>query len=218
MPTEWFLAAALLIAMSDGSDAHGTACDAEVPLLLCIDGLRQPAGATAAPCDADGATNGICVFEMPARPRKQHRRIRVRTGHTRQVSSRRVRGHKLCLSCVSGVEAGDTIICEDGVLATQLNGEVCDYDRACDGGCTFAFQCPACSYNVLYPCGAPCLTCPASVTKVPVGESQFIYMAPWTRADVPAFLVMTCTASAATDCRTTPTSTTLPPLCGSAQT
>lgn len=183
-------------------------------MVFCVDGLQQPPDASAVICDADAATNGTCSFDVPLRARKQivHRRLLVRVGRTRRVSFSRVHPlfpHPLRLRCLAA-DAAEVITCEDGLLAGQVDGEVCDFDRACDGNCSFALPCPLCSYDVLNPCLQACFFCPASVdARVPVGGSQFMYFAP-----LHEVLVMKCVASSVVGCATTPTSTTLyPPEC-----
>src|SRR5689334_12528811 len=147
------------------------------PMLICVDGLQQPPDASV-PCDVDGMANGTCLFKLPLWARRRHRRVRVRVDEARPVRLSRKRHHTpIVLTCVSASAVTDVIRCEDGALSAGAVGTdavVCDYDRACDGTCTFAFQCPLCTYDVLYACARPCFMCPGSVNaQVPVGQSQF---------------------------------------------
>ncbi len=183
-------------------------------MLVCVDGLQQPPGTSVA-CDVDGTTNGICVFKLPLRARRHRRRVRIRVGQTRQIRlPRKWFASPLMLTCGSSAAVTDVITCRDGSLNAATVGHVdaavCDYDRACDGTCTFAFTCPLCSYDALTPCLRPCFTCPARVNaRVPVGHSQFVAFPSFTPAVPPSLLMMTCAASSTPGCRTTPT--TLPP-------
>ena len=170
-------------------------------------------------CDRDGLDNGQCLFEFTGRGSAAAIHRRVAAGHTRQVTLRntlfgkRAKVRLQCLPVASG--SVKTIDCTDGVFAAAgaavgTTEPVCDFDRACDGTCTFALDCPLCGYDVP-ACGAPCFACSESVVAaIPVGSSRTVAL-----PRLGEMLLLKCGAPPpGTVCATVTTTTTLiPPDC-----
>jgi hypothetical protein len=206
----------LLAALWVGLLASPRAAEAghgRVTVLACIDGVPGTEYAGLPTCDGDGAANAVCLFELPSRS-GMPRPVRVRAGRTRRVHL--PRGARLLLECLTGAEpAVQKLTCTDGALAgVLLSGwpaQVCDFDRACDGICSFAFPCPLCVYGDP-GCLVACHECPAAVdATVPVGSTKALFL-PSVRKTV----LLECAAGPArASCRSATTTTTMPPDCTS---
>jgi hypothetical protein len=188
-------------------------------LVPCVDGAEAVNSFNHFACDRDGVSNGRCAFEAIVRHRGEliQRRFEVSARTTRSVRVRGPyfgRGVRFRLRCIAAdPDVVEALACTDGVLAasdgTREPGTVCDFDRACDGVCSFAFACPLCTYGEP-GCLLPCYVCPAFVEAVvPVGATSVIHL-PRARTS----LVMTCASPAAgTACPVVTTTTTVPPEC-----
>jgi hypothetical protein len=186
--------------------------------LRCVDGAGAVESASRFACDGDGIANGRCEFDFPAVRRARTNRRLVPVGGSRRAHLRdSVFGARtrLRLQCVSADGNGvDTVACVDGVFAATSSvgndlDPVCDFDRACDGTCSFAFSCPLCVYGD-EACAQPCYRCPSMVAAaVPVGGSRAVLL-----PRLGTTLLLTCAAPpAGTTCSAVTTTTTLAQDC-----
>ena len=188
------------------------------PAISCVDGAEVPGTVETFACDRDGIPNGQCVFEAAVRHRgsivQRQFKVSARSSRSVRVRGPGLRGRaRFRLQCIAAdAERVQTIACTDGVLAATDGGGsagVCDFDRACDGVCSFAFSCPLCSYGEPR-CLLPCSACPELVNAVvPVGGMIGIRL-----PQLGKVLLMRCAAPpAGTPCRAVTTTTTIPPDC-----
>lgn len=115
----------------------------------------------------------------------------------------------LGLSAVTAFTAPERLTCTDGVLREGGPGVVCDFDRACDGTCSFALDCPLCVYGKR-GCKVACSTCPRFVgIRVPVGHVRRVRV----RGVGTKFIARCLPAPAGSACPRETTTTTLPREC-----
>jgi hypothetical protein len=182
-------------------------------VITCVDGT-EPINTTGlqvlGDCDRDRFVNQQCLFGFGPNRRGELREFTVPVNHVRRVHLRGL--GRFQLQCLAPDITTQTVACTDGVLTGSIEGPgttVCDYDRACDGTCSFAFECPLCVFGSPR-CEAPCTTCPRFVDlTLPVGSTHDVPL-----PELHTTLRLTCAPPPpGTACPSVTTSTTLPPDC-----